>query len=339
MRSGFGWVAASVLWLVAGLSTAASFAQDVGDASPATTLDAVLVTGEQPGPGLWRVVKSTPDGDHVLWILGSLRPLPKKLKWHSEEVEAAIAQSQELLLASSVRADIGFFRSLTLLPSLIGVRNNPDGAKLRDVVPPDLYARWLVLKHKYLGDDRSVEKWRPIFAARELYVKAIEAIGLETSEQVVPVVEKLAKKSDLAVVTPRITLEIDKPRAAIKEFKKTPISDVKCLARTIERLETDLDLMRARAIAWSVGDVKALRAMKHVDQIGACLSAVMDTQIVQERGYGDMPERMADLWVTAAEAALARNKSTFAVLSIDEIFKSDGYLAKLRAQGYSVREP
>jgi hypothetical protein len=44
-------------------------------ATPAdtTTLETVLVTGEQPGPGLWKVSH----GDHVLWILGAQYPLPK----------------------------------------------------------------------------------------------------------------------------------------------------------------------------------------------------------------------------------------------------------------------
>ncbi|HEV7491247.1 MAG TPA: hypothetical protein VGO25_10600, partial [Rhodanobacteraceae bacterium] len=62
--------------------------------APATTdnaaqLPTVVVTGEQPGPGLWKVTS----GDHVLWILGTLSPLPKKMTWRSGEVEAIVARS------------------------------------------------------------------------------------------------------------------------------------------------------------------------------------------------------------------------------------------------------
>jgi len=302
-------------------------------------LDEVLVIGEQPGPGLWKVSKPSTDSDHVLWILGSHSPLPKKMTWRSKEVEATIAQSQELLTSSSVTADIGFFKGLTLLPSLIGFRNNPNDAKLQEIVPPALYARWLVLKEKYIGRDNGVEKWRPIFAAQELYAKAIEKSGFASSGIVGPIVEKIAKKNNLKITTPKVQLEIDKPRAAIKEFKKSPLSDIECFAKTIERLETDLDVMRTRANAWARGNVKALLEMTHVDQASACIAAVMDSQLVQERGLRDVPTRLADAWVAAAEAGLAKNKSTFAVLSIDEILKPDGYVAKLQAKGYTVEEP
>lgn len=304
-----------------------------------TTLDAVLVTGEQPGPSLWKVSKQTPDGEHALWILGSHGPLPKKMTWKSTVVEEVIAESQEYLTGGSVNADIGFFKGLTLLPSLVGVRNNPEKKKLTEVVPPDLYARWATLKETYIGRDNDAEKWRPIFAAQELYSKAIERSGLESRGRITPVVQKLAKKHKLKITTPTIDVEIEKPRAAIKEFKKAQLDDLECFAKTIERLETDLDIMRARANAWATGNVKALREMTHVDQIGACIAAVMNSQLVQERGYQDMPERIADAWIAAAEAALDKNKSTFAVLSIDEIFKPDGYVARLRAKGYLVDEP
>lgn len=316
----------------------AVFADDE-ERGAATTLDAVLVTGEQPGPSLWKVSKQTPDGEHVLWILGSHGPLPKRMTWKSTAVEEVIAESQEYLTGGSVNADIGFFKGLALLPSLVGVRNNPDKKKLAEVVPPDLYVRWTALKDTYIGRDNEAEKWRPIFAAQELYSKAIDKSGLESRGRITPVVQKLAKKHKLKITTPTIEVEIDKPRAAIKEFKKSQLDDVECFAKTIERLETDLDVMRARANAWARGDVKALRAMTHVDQIGACIAAVMNSQLVQERGYQDMPERMAEAWVAAAERALANNKSTFAVLSIDEIFKPDGYVARLRAKGYLVDEP
>ena len=41
-------------------------------AAPPTVVDleAMVVRGQQPGPGLWKVSK----GDHVLWILGTLSP-------------------------------------------------------------------------------------------------------------------------------------------------------------------------------------------------------------------------------------------------------------------------
>ena len=44
-------------------------------------------------------------------------------------------------------------------------------------------------------------------------------------------------------------------------------------------------------------------------------------------------------WVAAAQAALEKNQSTFALLSLADVFRSDGHLAKLRALGYEVEEP
>ena len=60
-------------------------------------IEEVLVTGVQPGPGLWRVTRPTDEGEHVLLIMGQYRTLPKEMEWRSTELEAAIASSQELL--------------------------------------------------------------------------------------------------------------------------------------------------------------------------------------------------------------------------------------------------
>jgi hypothetical protein len=308
------------------------------ESTSTATLDEVLVTGEQPGPSLWRVSKSTPNGEHVLWILGSHGPLPKKIFWRSKSVEATIADSQELIANSSFKADVGFFTGIFLLPSLIGIRNNPNDVKLKDTVPPELYARWLVLKEKYIGRDSTVEKWRPIFAAQELYSKAIEKSDLAPG-RVWVAVEKIAKKNDVKITRPQIPIEVEKPRTMIKEFKKTELSDLDCFAKTIERLETDLDVMRARANAWATGNVKALREMTYVDQVSACIEAVLNAQMVQERGYQDMPARLATAWLAAVDTALDKNHTTFAVMQINELLKPDGYVSKLRAKGYHIDEP
>jgi hypothetical protein len=307
----------------------------VATEAPEPSIEEVVVSGEQPGPGLWKVSK----GDHVLWILGALQPLPQKMTWRSRSVESVIAESQEVLANTSVDADIGFFKGVMLAPSLIGIRKNPEGATLEEILPADLYARWLTLKARYIGRDSGIEKWRPIFAAQALYSKAIEKSGLTYSNLVWPVVTKIAKKHDIKITTPQITVAIDKPRAVIKEFKKSSLDDIECFAKTLERLETDLDAMRARANAWAVGDVEALSRLPYPDQNAACRSSIMNSQVVQERGFQDVPARMATAWVNAAEVALANNETTFAVLSIVEILRPEGYVAKLRARGYVVEAP
>ena len=90
----------------------------------------MVVSGAQPGPGMWKVTK----GDHVLWILGTLSPLPKKMEWQSRDVEAVIAQAQEVLSwrrRVALNVKIGFFQGLMLAPKLIGIRKNPGGASLQ----------------------------------------------------------------------------------------------------------------------------------------------------------------------------------------------------------------
>jgi len=43
-----------------------------------------------------------------------------------------------------------------VLPHAIGFKKNPDGARLRDLLPADVYARWLLMKAKYIGADEGM---------------------------------------------------------------------------------------------------------------------------------------------------------------------------------------
>jgi hypothetical protein len=326
---------------LAGTAPPAVDQSPAADAEPATgaAMEEILVTGEQPGPGLWRVTRpGDPDG-HVLWILGTHGPLPRKLQWRSTEIERVLSASQELLAPPSVDAGIGLLKGLTLLPSLVGIRKNPEGATLQQVLPPDLYARWQPLKQRYLGRDGEVEQWRPIFAAEELYTKALDEVGLVRRGVVWPVVEKLASRARVPIVQPEVKVRVAEPRDAIKQFKRAPLADVDCFARTITRLESDLDLMRAQANAWAVGDVAKLERLASVDRAGACIDAVMDSEVVQQRGLGDLRARFEAEWVRAAEAALARNASTLAVVPIDQIVRPSGWVARLTAKGYVLTDP
>lgn len=323
-------IAAAIL-----LSLAASspFAQD---AEPEKPSEQIVVVGQKPGPGLWKVSK----GDHVLWVFGSYAPLPRKMEWRSREVEKILAESQEYLLPPNARADVGFLKGLTLLPQMIGLKKNPDGAELKDVLPADVYARWLELKQKYIGDDGGIERERPLFAAGELHRRALGKIGLGTDKEVRERIGKLVKQYNLRSTKTEVLLALDDPSRMLKEFKKSPLEDVACFRKTLDQLEGELDTLRTRANAWAVGDIGEILKLNFAERENSCRDAVYNSQFMKEQAsFQSMEQRMRESWLSAAERALAANRSTFAVLQLRDIVDPDGYIAALKTRGYSVQPP
>ena len=307
-------------------------------------LEKIEISGEQPGPGMWRVSK----GDHVLWIVGTQTPVPQKMTWRAKGIEAIIAQSQQVLTAPAVSISlkqIGYFRALTMLPSAMQARKNPDGALLKDIVPAELYARWLVMRDKYIeqynqdDEENDIERMRPMYAAMELYRKAISKVGLTSASPVWPVIRDAANKHKVKITEVKLEPAINDPRGALKELRASRLADLDCFAKTIERIETDLAAMRVRANAWATGDINAIRSLPAADQRAACEAAIRDASFVKTLGAQNVPAQIENAWLNAAEAALKTDKVALAVLPIAQIVAPDGYMAKLRAKGYSVQEP
>ena len=300
-------------------------------------MDAVVVTGVQPGPGMWKVSK----GDHVLWIMGTLTPLPKGMTWLSRDAETVLAQADEVIdpPGATFDSDIGVLRGMMMIPSLLKARKNPDGKTLREILPPPIYARWSLLKAKYLGRNEGVEKWRPVFASQELYQAAIRKSGLTQEGVVSPVVKLLAKRNKIERTPALVEVMVENPKQAVKEFSASSLADIDCFDKTLARLEQDLPIMSARANAWSMGDIEALRALPYEDQNRSCMNAFLETSLAQKRGMASLPQRVEAMWLAKAEAALATHKVTFSTLPIGTLLSSNGYLSKLRAKGYLIEEP
>ena len=302
--------------------------------APAAPLDEVLVTGERPGPGMWRVSK----GDHDLWILATLQPLPKNMTWRSQAVESRIAGSQVVLSPPQVDADIGFFRGLTLIPSLLRALKSPDGRTLEEILPHDLYIRWLALRVKYLGSTDDEHK-RPMLAALDLWLRALDQSGLSSNEVVWESIEKVAHKDHVQLQPLVLKIKVADAKGAVHDLDKIPQdAEIACFTKTIERLETDLQPMRQRANFWSLGDLEGLRSLPYPDEETACLNAFLAVPQYREQ-YQRARKQIADLWMSTAESALDNNASSFAVLPMTALLKDDGVLQQLKAKGYAVQEP
>ena len=138
---------------------------------------------------------------------------------------------------------------------------------------------------------------------------------------------------------PEIEIDIGDPREAIRDFADTRLDDLDCFSKTLDRLDTDLQTMRERANAWATGDIEMLRALPFTDQNQVCADAILNAGVMRERGLDDMRERFEEVWLAAAETALEKNASTFALLPMRQLLAPDGYIARLRERGYDIEEP
>jgi hypothetical protein len=90
--------------------------------------------------------------------------------------------------------------------------------------------------------------------------------------------------------------------------------------------------------ATDIGDVARLQPLLPADEPIACFDAVMSVSRFRSE-YDQVSARLDALWISSAEQALQRNRSTLAVVGIKKLLAADGWLAQLRSRGYEIREP
>ena len=308
------------------------------DAGAITDVDVVLVSGQYSGPGLWKVSK----GDHELWILGTVSPVPRKMEWYSPQAESVLMQTQEIIGPPRAGGSVSVgsaFKIAFAMPTILRARRNPGGKSLQDVLPQELYARWQVLKPLYLGNDKSVEQWRPFLAAGTLYQGALKHSGLVASTGVDKRISELAKKHQIKWTSTTIVTAIRDPKKLAKSLARADIDDVQCFRSVLDRLELDVANAAERANAWATGDMAVLTRLSDRGNVLPCYEALAKTEAARSVGMDDAMERSEALWLKSAEAALSANHTSFAMLPVTQLLESDGLLARLQAKGYSVVVP
>ncbi len=318
-------------------SNGASAASNPDTESDITDINPVLVIGQYSGPALWKVSK----GDNTLWILGTVSPVPKGMDWYSPQAESVLAQAQEVIGAPG-----GFqFRTGSMLkmtfavPTLMRARKNPDGKTLRDVLPADVYAHWSALKPMYPGSDKAVEQWRPVFAAGHLHQLALRRSGLADGTGVGKRISELTKARRIKYTSILISAEVKDPKGLAKSFARAELDDVQCFRSVLERIELDVANAAQRANAWASGNIAELTRLFRLGDGTPCFDALANTEAARSLGIDDAVARGQQLWLQAAESALAANHTTFSTLPVGELLLPRGLLARLQAKGYEVTAP
>ena len=331
MRSPGSCLAASVLSILgAAVASAASIVSLRATGDAPESMQELVVEGRHEGPRMWTVRS----GDHTLWILGTISPLPKKMVWQPDAVEEALKQTQEVVPAwPSYGIGANPITALRVYIAWRHLQKPPDNLPLSQSLPRPLYARVEALRIRYAPHDNKIEQMRPMLAARELLNRVLDAAGLAVRNEVQQEVLNLAARHGVRVLLDK--LRIEDPVDVLKDVGATPLaSEVACLDAVVTLLETDLVNMQARARAWALGDVDTLRQIPRADNRAACIAAVSTSERVRS-----LIARAQDDWLIAVTDSLARNRGTLAVQSMDRLLGEHGALAALRGRGYSVEGP
>ena len=329
------------------LALACALHHDISQAQTSEgPLEEIIVTGEYAGPGMWQVTHLDHPG-HTLWIVGEPPPLPNRMRWRSQNVERVALQSQEILLQPgfSLKPDekVGVFRMLSLVPAAMKLRKNPDKATLQDLLPPDVYARWLVQKKLYLGRDSGVEKMRPFLVAEKLRDAAFKELQLGGGGAWGAIFQ-LVEKKKIPVTAPNLefTFKTDDLRSQIKAFARVKLADEECFAQTVDLTEalSNKQVEEARARAWATGDLAKLQELPPLPNPEiSCFKTVVNSLSMSTTVPADLREQMDELWFSAAGSAVTKNESTLAFVKMDELLGDHGYLESLRKRGYEIVAP
>lgn len=323
-------------------------------------LETVVIVGGLATPRMWKVSKD----DHVMWVLGQ-QAAPAGAQWRLDQVEARVAESQLVLYpgVSKLDVDVGFFRIISLVPAAFKAAKNPGNKTLKDLLAPEVYARWRVIKTAYVGRDNDIEEWRPGIAIFMLEEKVGKKLGPMQPAQPMPaqppparpqvfrpLIEKVAKKHKVKIRTlPEVEreLKIKNVREMLKSVRESSAMEVQCFTQMLGYLERRIEYSQQKASGSLPADaqppkrdscddflIKGMRSGEIPDPAG--IIKTLDNIVLQDKLARE--QRDAE-WIAAAQAAIAKNRSTFSMLGMQQITSPTGYIARLKELGYTVEDP
>jgi uncharacterized protein YbaP (TraB family) len=288
-------------------------------------LDEIVVTAERAGPGMWHVHR----GAANVWILGSISPLPRDITWRSRQVEQVLASTSQVLVQKPLGISVP--RILWMLIADRKYLMVGGGKKLKNVLPPDLYARFAAQRSKVTDEADKWERYRPIIAAAFLQQAVFHQSNLSMRLDLGAALRVLAKKHGVRIEEIKVA-GVSDMLEALKTM--SPATERTCVEASLTTLETGLPRLVDRAQAWAVGNVDRIENLPELKEVDACRTALDAGQ-----GALDVIGRIRQTWLENIEKNLRSAGTTIAVINLDMLLERGGLLDQLRAKGYEVDAP
>jgi uncharacterized protein YbaP (TraB family) len=288
-------------------------------------LDEIVVTAERAGPGMWHVHR----GAANVWILGSISPLPRDITWRSKQVETVLESTSQVLVQKPL--EISIPRILWMLIADRKFLMVGGGKRLKDVLPPDLHARFAAQRSNVGEDADKWERYRPIIAAAFLQHAAFHQVNLSMRLDLGAALRLLAKKHGVRVEEVKVAGVSD----MLEALKTMPAATERtCVEASLTTIESGLPRLVDRAQAWAVGNVERIENLPELKDVDACRTA-----LDAGKGALDVIGRIRETWLENIEKYLRSAGTTIAVVNLDMLLERGGLLDQLRAKGYDIDAP
>ncbi len=292
---------------------------------PAPALDEIVVTAERAGPGMWHVHH----GDASVWILGSISPLPRDITWRSKQVESVLESTSQVLVQKPI--EISVPRILWVLIADRKLLMVGGGKKLKDVLPPELHARFAAQRSKVTDDASKWERYRPIIAAAFLQQAAFHQVNLSMRLDLGAALRELAKKHGVRIEEVKVAGVSD----MLEALKTMPAQTERtCVEASLSTVETGLPRLVDRAQAWAHGNVERIENTPELKDVDACRNA-----LDAGKGAFDVIGRIRQTWLDTIDKYLRSAGTTIAVVNLDLLLERGGLLDQLRAKGFEIDAP
>lgn len=330
-------LAVAILLLAASVATSrASFAQgspapsdtsaqssepapDAPEPPTYTLVEEVEVIGRLPGPALWRV--STPTSQ--LWIVGMVGQIPKGFTWDNRRVLVALDGARELILPPGI---LGGVSNSEMVLDPTHMFHLPPGETVRGNLPPALAARLEVVANAVGQKPVQYDHWRPVLSA--LWLSSVGPGHYGYAPQILSIAG-LAKIHHVKV---RPLANYAKGGDLLRGLAAAPpAAGQACMTLVVQILEHLPADGPRRAAAWATGDLKTLREIGGVRDMGPCFDAVPGTATMRDRAAADWAKELGKVLVTPGKTVVAVN--------LDDLTRNGGLLDQLKAQGLDVIGP
>ncbi len=286
---------------------------------PNAIVEELVVTARYPGPAYWRVS----DSDSEVWILGVPSHIPSNLAWDKTRTADILKGAKGVILPSVATAKLGEVIKFTL-KNLSQFSNDGDRT-LEQVLPLSVAEHYRQLPPAFRRDNLLKSTFRPVFAGFALEAKAIKVGDWATAESdIVSLAKKAGVKTRRASETPALPL-------ATAMMSMSEANQAQCFDAFVTDVEHNITTIEPVAKAWANGHTAEMLNQTPSSGIEDCLYSV--TEIKRQRALVYQTE------IKTIKAALDQPGKTVMVANIRPLVAQNGILARLKAEGFTVRTP